>query len=90
MVVGDGREEMLLVAPDGKSLRLYTTTIPTALRLTTLLHDPQYRLGIAWQNVVSNKPPHPSFYLGEGMNAPVRPELRLVGDGEALLPQAAR
>lgn len=89
-LVGDWREEMLLVAPDGKSLRLYTTTIPTALRLTTLLHDPQYRLGIAWQNVVYNKPPHPSFYLGEGMSAPVRPELRLVGDGEALLPQAVR
>ena len=36
------------------------------------------------------KPPHPSFFLGEGMNAPPRPALRLVGEGEALLPQAAR
>jgi rhamnogalacturonan endolyase len=89
-LVGDWREELLLVAPDGQSLRLYTTTIPTELRLTTLLHDPQYRLGIAWQNVVYNKPPHPSFFLGEGMKAPPRPDLRLVGEGEALLPQAAR
>lgn len=64
-LLGDWREELLLVAPDGKSLRLFTTTIPTEHRLVTLLHDPQYRLGIAWQNVVYNKPAHPSFYLGE-------------------------
>ena len=64
-LLGDWREEILLVAPDGKSLRLFTTTIPTEHRLVTLLHDPQYRLGIAWQNVVYNKPAHPSFYLGE-------------------------
>jgi len=31
-----------------------------------LMHDRQYRLSIAWQNVVYNKPPHPGFYLGEG------------------------
>ncbi len=83
-LVGDWREEMLLVSPDGKSLRLYTTTIPTDLRITTLLHDPQYRLGIAWQNVVYNKPPHPGFFLGHGMTNPPRPNLRLLGDGEAL------
>ena len=83
-LLGDWREEMLLVAPDGRSLRLYTTTIPTELRLTTLLHDPQYRLGIAWQNVAYNKPPHPGFHLGHGMAKPPRPALRLVGEGEAL------
>jgi rhamnogalacturonan endolyase len=64
-LIGDWREEILLIAPDGKSLRLFTTTIPTEHRLTTLLDDPQYRLGIVWQNVVYNKPAHPSFYLGE-------------------------
>jgi rhamnogalacturonan endolyase len=58
---------VLLVAPEGNALRLFTTTIPTTHRLTTLLHDSQYRLGLAWQNVSYNKPAHPSFYLGEGM-----------------------
>ena len=82
-IAGDWREEMLLVAPGGGALRLYTTTIPTTHRLVTLLHDPQYRLGLAWQNVVYNKPPHPSFYLGDGMPQPPRPAIRLVGDGEA-------
>lgn len=66
-LLGDWREELITVSPDGRSLRLHTTTIPTSHRLTTLMHDPQYRLGIAWQNVVYNKPPHPSFFLGHGM-----------------------
>ena len=66
-LVGDWREELLVVAPDGQSLRLYTTTIPTDLRITTLLADRQYRLGLVWQNVVYNKPCYPSFYIGDGM-----------------------
>ncbi|MCA9212660.1 MAG: rhamnogalacturonan lyase [Planctomycetales bacterium] len=64
-IIGDWREELLMTSPDGKSLRLYTTVDPTEHRLTTLMHDSQYRLGIAWQNVVYNKPAHPSFFLGE-------------------------
>jgi rhamnogalacturonan endolyase len=82
--IGDWREEILLSAPDGKSLRLYTTTIPTEHRLPILMHDPQYRLGIAWQNVVYNKPPHTSFYLGDGMKKPPKANIRLIGNGEAI------
>jgi autotransporter-associated beta strand protein len=37
------------------------------------MHDPQYRLSIAWQNVAYNQPPHTSFYVGEGMNPPPVP-----------------
>ncbi len=69
-LLGDWREELLVPGPDGKSMRLYTTTLPTAHRLTTLMHDPQYRLSIAWQNVSYNKPPHTSYFLGEGMEKP--------------------
>lgn len=76
-LVGDWREELLMASPDGKSLRLYTTTWPTKHRLRTLMHDPQYRLSVAWQNVVYNKPPHPGFYLGEGMSAPPPPDLKI-------------
>jgi rhamnogalacturonan endolyase len=82
--IGDWREELLITAPDGRSLRLYTTTVPTKHRLYTLMHDPQYRLAIAWQNVVYNKPPHPGFFLGEGMAPPPRPDIYLIGDGEAI------
>jgi len=32
------------------------------LHTSHLMHDPQYRLAIAWQNVSYNQPPHPGFY----------------------------
>ena len=31
------------------------------------MHDPQYRVRVAWQNTAYNQPPHPSFFLGTGM-----------------------
>ncbi len=80
-LIGDWREERLLTGPDGASLRLYTTTIPTRHRLRTLMHDPTYRLAIAWQNVVYNKPPHPGFYLGEGMSPPPAPDIEIPAPG---------
>lgn len=83
-LIGDWREELLMTAPDGRSLRLYSTTIPTEHRLYTLMHDPQYRLSVAWQNVVYNKPPYPSFFLGHGMAAPPRPSVYLIGKGDAV------
>ncbi|WP_420855836.1 hypothetical protein [Thermoactinospora rubra] len=45
-------------------------------RLRTLMHDPVYRLGVAWQNVGYNQLPHPGFYLGTGMTAPEKPRIR--------------
>jgi hypothetical protein len=39
------------------------------------MHDSQYRLGVAWQNVGYNQPPQPGFYLGAGMNPPPRPKI---------------
>jgi rhamnogalacturonan endolyase len=68
-LIGDWREEVIVPSPDGRSLRLYTTPIPTKHRIPTLMHDPHYRLSIAWQNVVYNKPPHPGFFLGHGMKS---------------------
>jgi hypothetical protein len=49
--------------------------VPATNRLFTLMHDPQYRLAIAWQNVGYNQPPHPSFFLGEGMAEPPKPNV---------------
>ena len=74
-ILGDWREEVIWRAADNNSLRIYTTTVPAANRLYTLMHDPQYRLAIAWQNVGYNQPPHPGFFLGEGMNPAPRPHI---------------
>ncbi|HET7534942.1 MAG TPA: hypothetical protein VFJ90_00710, partial [Candidatus Didemnitutus sp.] len=72
---GDWREEVVWRESTNDALRIYTTTIPTNTRLTTLMHDRQYREAIAWQNVAYNQPPHPSFYLGEGMTMPPPPDI---------------
>jgi len=72
---GDWREEVIWRTRDNQTLRIYTTTIPTKYRFRTLMHDPVYRLGVAWQNVAYNQPPHTSFYLGEGMHAPPKQDL---------------
>ena len=63
-ILGDWREELIARTVDSSELRIYSTTIPTAYRFPTLMHDSQYRLAIAWQNVAYNQPPHPSFFLG--------------------------
>ncbi|HKP70088.1 MAG TPA: rhamnogalacturonan lyase [Pyrinomonadaceae bacterium] len=70
---GDWREEVMLRTADNKELRIFTTTIPTKYRFYTFMHDPQYRLSIAWQNVAYNQPPHASFYIGDDMKQPPRP-----------------
>ena len=64
-ILGDWREEVIFRTIDSKELHIYTTTIPTTHRLFTLMHDPMYRVAVAWQNTTYNQPPHPSFYLGD-------------------------
>jgi rhamnogalacturonan endolyase len=66
-ILGDWREEVILRHRDNDALMIFTTTIPTEHRIPTLMHDPQYRVSIAWQNVGYNQPPHPGFHLGPGM-----------------------
>jgi rhamnogalacturonan endolyase len=78
-ILGDWREEVIWRTSDNRHLRIYTTTHVTPHRLYTLMHDPQYRLGIAWQNVGYNQPPHPGFFLGHGMAAPPVPDIILAG-----------
>ena len=72
---GDWREEVMLRTTDNRELRIYTTTIPTEHRFRTLMHDPQYRTAIAWQNVAYNQPPHPSFFIGHNMQPPPKPQI---------------
>ncbi|WP_338043579.1 rhamnogalacturonan lyase [Paenibacillus hamazuiensis] len=72
---GDWREEAVWRTADSSALRIYTTTAVTDTRIYTLMHDPVYRLGVAWQNIAYNQPPHPGFYIGDGMSAPPRPSI---------------
>jgi rhamnogalacturonan endolyase len=74
---GDWREEVIWATRDKKELRIYTSTIPTPHRLVTLMHDPQYRAAIAWQNTAYNQPPHPSFALDEALPLPAAPVVEI-------------
>ncbi|UEG52565.1 rhamnogalacturonan lyase [Mucilaginibacter daejeonensis] len=81
-ILGDWREEAIYATRDGKELRIFTTTIPARNRFYTFMHDPQYRLSIAWQNVAYNQPPHTSFYIGDDMQPPPRPNIVLTGEAK--------
>lgn len=70
---GDWREEMIFSANDGTSLRVFTTTFETDAKITTLMHDSQYRTGVAIENVAYNQAPNTSFFLGTGYSLPEVP-----------------
>jgi hypothetical protein len=80
-LIGDWREEVILRRSDNTALVLFTTTSPTNHRIHTLMHDPQYRTAIAWQNSGYNQPPYPSFYLGYNMVTPPKPNIYIPSVG---------
>jgi hypothetical protein len=68
-IFGDWREELILwSSTDPSKLVIFTTTTVASNRMYTLMHDPVYRLAIAWQNAAYNQPPHLGFYIGEGFS----------------------
>ncbi|OEJ23806.1 hypothetical protein AR457_04140 [Streptomyces agglomeratus] len=74
-ILGDWREEVVWRTSDNTALRVYSTPHETGTRITTLLHDPMYRTGLAWQNTAYNQPPHTSFFIGGGMPTAPRPSV---------------
>ncbi len=80
-IFGDWREELIVRAADSKSVRIYATPYDTDYRITTLMHDAQYRMQVSAQNTAYNQPPHTSFFLGTGYDLPARPTDCTVNDG---------
>ncbi len=63
-ILGDWREEVIYWdESDASHLNIFTTNTPTDYRVPTLMHDHVYRMGVAWQNVGYNQPPHLGYYL---------------------------
>ena len=63
-ILGDWREEMIFYdGSDPSKINIISTNVPTSYRVPTLMHDHTYRMGIAWQNVSYNQPPHLGFFL---------------------------
>ncbi|MBQ6035448.1 MAG: RICIN domain-containing protein, partial [Ruminococcus sp.] len=74
---GDWREELILRTDDNSKLRVWCTTDTTKVRLTTLMHDMQYRAQNACEQSCYNQPPHVSYYLGSDAPLPARPKVLL-------------
>ena len=74
---GDWREELILRTDDNTKLRIWCTTAATKVRLTTLMHDMQYRAQNCCQQSAYNQPPHVSYYLGSDAPLPARPKVLL-------------
>ncbi|TWT90853.1 Rhamnogalacturonan endolyase YesW precursor [Pseudobythopirellula maris] len=77
---GDWREEVIWRRADNTALEIWSTTIPSTMRLPTLMHDSMYRQAIAWQQGYYNQPPHPSYFIGAGMGEAPRPALFFGGE----------
>jgi len=67
-ILGDWREEVILRESDNSALVIFSTNTATNYRIPTLMHDPQYRTAIAWQNSAYNQPPNTSYYIGYDMD----------------------
>lgn len=72
---GDWREEVVWAHQNKAELLVFTSTVATPHRLPSLMHDTQYRVGVAGQNVGYNQPPHTRYFLGDGMATPPRAEV---------------
>lgn len=87
---GDWREEFIVrSSTDPSLLTIFSTAVKTNFRLYTLLHDAQYRVSVAWQNVAYNQPPHVSYYLPDMVKSLKQPSIYTVASsGEVVMPAA--
>lgn len=83
-MMGDWREEVMLVANTYTELRIYTTIVPATNRLYTLMQNPQYRLQATTKGYVQAN--YVDYYLGTDMMPPPPPPIskaKLVWQGGA-------
>ncbi|MCQ2092598.1 MAG: hypothetical protein MJY85_07950 [Fibrobacter sp.] len=79
-LIGDWREEFIVRNGTGDGIIIFATPYETEHRVYTLMHDHVYRLGIAWQNVAYNQPPHLGYYLPDMVKNLKQPEIQVVGE----------
>ena len=83
-ILGDWREEFIVVANDCASIRIYSTTIPATNRLYCLMQNPEYRDQCTAKGYYQAS--YPDYYLGDQMQPPPIPPVsnaRLVWRGNA-------
>jgi fibronectin-binding autotransporter adhesin len=70
-ILGDWREELVLVTSDYTALRIYTTAVPATSRINTLMHNPQYRMQATTKGYTQAN--YVDYYLGFGMSPEIPP-----------------
>jgi rhamnogalacturonan endolyase len=80
-ILGDWREEIIL-HNGSNQIAIYSTNTATSFRLPTLMHDHTYRMGICWQNVAYNQPPHLGYFLPDAMKPHLQQKEYTVTVGE--------
>lgn len=70
-ILGDWREELVLMQSDYAALRIYSTTNAASNRIYTLMHNPQYRCQATTKGYVQAS--YVDYYLGHGMPSVVPP-----------------
>ncbi|KPM36727.1 hypothetical protein AK830_g9853 [Neonectria ditissima] len=76
-IFGDWREEVILTNADYSELIIFTTDIPSDIRLYTLPHNPAYRNAMTLKGYMQSH--HVDYFLGEGMKKPPKPNIRYAG-----------
>ncbi|KAL2107180.1 hypothetical protein VUR80DRAFT_5576 [Thermomyces stellatus] len=77
-ILGDWREEVILVNEDNDELIIFTTDQPTDVRLYTLAHNPAYRNSMTFKGYVQSH--HVDYFIGQDMEMPPKPNIRYVGE----------
>ncbi|GLJ61066.1 hypothetical protein GCM10017576_11950 [Microbacterium barkeri] len=67
-VFGDWREELLVRSADSSEIRIHLSTEVTDRKLTTLMHEPQYRAEVARQNTAYNQPSYTGYRLASDID----------------------
>jgi hypothetical protein len=80
-IMGDWREEIVYENADRSELQVYTTWLPAERRIYTLVHDPEYRLGLTVKGYVQSL--MTDYYLGVGMKTPAAPHIRYATEAKA-------
>jgi hypothetical protein len=75
-ILGDWREEIVFQSADNKQLLVFTTPIPTDIRLYTLAHNPAYRNCMTVKGYMQSN--LPDYFLGHGMKTPPTPNIAYV------------
>lgn len=81
-IMGDWRSEVICLNAAHTELMVFTTNIPSALRIYTMPHNPAYRTHMTVKGYLQS--PLLDYYLGAGMATPPVPNIVYVGAPQAV------